>query len=80
MLESPRDTRGWTTSWRNDDEIFTTVEGVEYVRVDNRQPADVEIAFPRLKTPPLRLRLYEKSAAARRERREAREMKKRGYA
>lgn len=85
MIELTEPVRGWMCRWAGTLEIFTSPEGVEYVRASEREPADILVGYlPRLGLAPMRLRLLSESRIAkriaRRERRAKRELVKRGLA
>lgn len=83
-VTSPDDTTGWLTERVDGIETFTATDGEKFVRARAAEAADVIVVFTR--TPglsPLRLVSTESSqavkAAARKKRREERELRKRGY-
>lgn len=83
-LQSPAHTSGWTVSRKDGIETFTSNDGVQYVRANAGEEADVIVTFTRIAGMfPLRLVRADQSTAvkraARKKRREEREMRKRGY-
>lgn len=83
-LQSPRDTAGWKQRRVGEVEIFTTPLGLEYTRCSGVETPDAAVTFTRtLGLPSMNLRLVSESRVirriARRERKAARELAKRGY-
>lgn len=83
-IVSPEDTKGWRAARVDGTETFTTPEGDAYVRARTGEAADVIVSFTRtLGLTPMRLVASAESqtvkAAARKKRREERELRKRGY-
>lgn len=84
QLVSPRDMKGWTAARKDGIETFTAPDGFVYVRARTGEDADVIVSFTR--TPglgPMRLVLADESisvkSAARKRRRDERELRNRGY-
>lgn len=83
-LRSPEHTSGWTATRKDGIETFVSHDGLQYVRANAGEEADVIIAFTRIPgLLPLRLVRADQSTkvkrAARKKRREERELRKRGY-
>ena len=84
VLVSPNDTVGWTAQWKDGIETFTAPDGTAYVRTRNDEEADLIVTFPRTRgMTDMRLVRADQSTtvarAARKKRREERELRKRGY-
>lgn len=81
-LVSPADTKGWKSARRGEIEVFTLPDGSEFTRCGANESPDVVVRFAS-HSGELRLRNLDESRVvkriARRERRAARELKKRGY-
>lgn len=84
QIASPEGTKGWTHARKDGIETFTATDGTAYVRARPDEEADVIVSFSRIRgMTPMRLVRSDQSTtvrrAARKARREAAELRKRGY-
>jgi hypothetical protein len=84
VLVSPKDTVGWRAARKDGIETFTSPDNIDYVRTRSDEEADLIITFPRTRgMTDMRLVRADQSTtvarAARKKRREERELRKRGY-